>query len=49
MYQFRVPNNIMMDNETLFTVREFRDFCANTGINVNYASVSHPYSNGQVE
>jgi hypothetical protein len=34
---------------TQFTVREFRDFCDDTGIKVNYALVSHPQSNGQVE
>jgi hypothetical protein len=30
-------------------VREFKDFCADSGIKVNYASVSHPQSNGQLE
>jgi hypothetical protein len=25
------------------------DFCADLGIKINYASVSHPQSNGQVE
>jgi hypothetical protein len=28
MYRFGVPNNIITDNETQFTVRELRDFCA---------------------
>jgi transposase InsO family protein len=49
MYMFGVPNNIITDNETQFTVREFKDFCADSGIKINYASVSHPQSNGQVE
>jgi hypothetical protein len=40
MYMFRVPNNIITDNGTQFTVREFIDFST---------SVSHPQSNGQVE
>jgi hypothetical protein len=40
MYMFGVPNNIITDNGTQFTVREFIDFSA---------SVSHPQSNGQVE
>jgi hypothetical protein len=30
-------------------VREFKDFCKESGIKINYASVSHPQSNGQVE
>jgi putative transposase len=49
MYMFGVPNNIITDNETQFTTREFKDFCADSGIKINYASVSHPQSNGQVE
>jgi transposase InsO family protein len=49
MYRFGVPNNIITDNRTQFTVREFKDFCADSGIKINYASVSHPQSNDQVE
>jgi hypothetical protein len=49
MYQFGVPNNIITDNGTQFTTREFKDFCADSGIKNNYASVSHTQSNGQVE
>jgi transposase InsO family protein len=49
MYRFGVPNNIITDNGTQFTTREFKDICADSGIKVNYASVSHPQSNGQVE
>jgi hypothetical protein len=30
-------------------VREFKDFCADSGIKINHASVSHPQSNSQVE
>jgi transposase InsO family protein len=41
MYMFGVPNNIITDNGTQFTAREFKDFCADTGIKINYASVSH--------
>jgi hypothetical protein len=46
MYRFGVPNNIITDNGTQFTMREFKDFCADSGIKINYASVSHPQSNG---
>jgi transposase InsO family protein len=49
MYQFGVPNNIITDNGTQFSVREFKDFCGDSGIKINYALVSHPQSNGQVE
>jgi transposase InsO family protein len=49
MYRFDVPNNIITDNGTQFTTREFKDFCADSGIKINYTSVSHPQSNGQVE
>jgi transposase InsO family protein len=49
IYRFGVPNNIITDNGTQFTAREFKDFCADLGIKINYVSVSHPQSNGQVE
>jgi transposase InsO family protein len=49
MYMFGVPNNIITNNGTQFTAREFKDFCADSGIKIKYASVSHPQSNGQVE
>jgi transposase InsO family protein len=49
MYRFGVPNNIITDNGTQFIGRAFKDFCADLGIKINYASVSHPQSNCQVE
>jgi transposase InsO family protein len=49
MYRFGVPNNIITNNMTQFTVREFKDFCTDSGIKINCASVSHPQSNSQVE
>jgi transposase InsO family protein len=49
MYMFGMPNNIITYNGTQFTAREFKDFCADSGVKINYASVSHPQSNGQVE
>jgi hypothetical protein len=42
MYQFVVPNNNITDNGTQFTAREFKDFCVDSNIKINYASVSHP-------
>jgi transposase InsO family protein len=49
MYMFSVPNTIITDNGTQFTTKEFKEFCVDSSIKVNYASVSHPQSNGQVE
>jgi transposase InsO family protein len=48
-YRFDVPNNIITDNGTQFTTREFEEFCADSGIKINYALVSHSHSNGQAE
>jgi hypothetical protein len=42
MYWFGVPSNIVTDTETEFTMGEFRDFCADARIKINYASLSHP-------
>jgi putative transposase len=39
MYRFGMPNNIITDNGTQFTAREFKDFCSDSGIKINYASV----------
>jgi transposase InsO family protein len=46
MYRFGMPNSIIPDNGTQFIEREFKDFYADSGIKINYASVSHPQSNG---
>jgi hypothetical protein len=42
MYRFGMPNNIITNNGTQFTAREFKGFCADSGIKINYASVAHP-------
>jgi hypothetical protein len=49
MYKFGIPNNIITDNGTQFTMREFKYFCVDSGIKINYTSMSHLQSNGQVE
>ena len=46
---FGVPNWIITDMGTLFTVSEFWDYCQESCINVYYASVAHPRCIGQVE
>jgi hypothetical protein len=35
MYWFGMPNNIIIDNRTQFTTREFKDFCADSGTKIN--------------
>src|SRR3954464_13652840 len=49
IFRFRVPHNIITDNGTNFTAAEFQNFFEELGIKINYASVVHPQSNGQVE
>ena len=49
VYRFGVLHNIITDNGTNFTSKEFQEFCENLGINISYASVAHPQTNGQVE
>jgi hypothetical protein len=41
MYMFGVPNSIITDNGTQLTAREFKDFFVDSGIKINYATVSH--------
>jgi hypothetical protein len=41
MYRLGVPNNIITDNRTQLTTRDFRDFCADVEIKINYELVSH--------
>src|SRR3954465_9363981 len=49
VYRFGVPHNIIMDNRSNFISKEFQDFCEGLGINISYAFVAHPQTNGQVE
>jgi transposase InsO family protein len=49
VFRFGVPNSIITDNGTNFTSREFGDYCEELGIQLNFASVAHPQTNGQVE
>ena len=49
IYRFGLPHSIITDNGTDFTADEFRDFCRDQGVKLNYASVAHLQSNGQVE
>jgi transposase InsO family protein len=49
IFRFGVPNNIITDNRTNFTSKEFKDYCEGLGIKLNFASVVHPQTNRQVE
>jgi hypothetical protein len=49
IHRFGVLNSIITDNGTQFTGRKFLDFCEDHHIQVDWAAVAHPMSNGQVE
>src|SRR3954465_6733493 len=49
IFRFGFPHNIITGNDTNFTTDEFQKIYKDIGIKVNYASVVHPQSNGQVE
>jgi hypothetical protein len=47
--RFGVPNRIITDNESQFTSGAFQGYYEDLVIQIYYASVAHPESNGQVE
>ncbi|XP_057443790.1 uncharacterized protein LOC130735939 [Lotus japonicus] len=47
--KFGVPMALVMDNGTQFTSNVTREFCADMGIEMRFASVEHPQTNGQAE
>ena len=49
IYRFGIPNNIITDHGTNFTGKKFLDFCDGYDIRIDWASVGHPRTNGQVE
>ncbi|CAN6342512.1 unnamed protein product [Urochloa humidicola] len=49
IYHFGVMNKIVTDLGSTFTGDDFWDFCESKGIEVRYASMAHPRSNGQAE
>ncbi|XP_039811637.1 uncharacterized protein K02A2.6-like [Panicum virgatum] len=49
VYRFGVPNSIITDNGTNFTGHYFQEFAEGYGIRIDWASVGHPRTNGQVE
>jgi transposase InsO family protein len=49
IHRFGVPNSIITDNGTQFTGKKFLDFCEDHHIRVDWATVAHPMTNGQVQ
>ena len=49
IHRFGVPNSIITDNGTQFTGKKFLRFCDEYHIWVDWATVAHPRTNGQVE
>jgi transposase InsO family protein len=46
---FGVSNRIITDNGTQFKSQHFQEYCEDIGIQLCFAFVAHPRSNGQVE
>ena len=49
VHRYSVPHSIITDNGSNFTADEVKTWCGNMGIKLDYASVYHPQTNGQVE
>jgi transposase InsO family protein len=49
IYRFGIPNAIITDNGSNFTGKKFICFCDDNNIRIDWAAVSHPRTNGQVE
>jgi transposase InsO family protein len=49
VFRFGVPHNIITDNGTNFTSKEFKNYCKGLGIKLKFAYMAHPKTNGQVE
>jgi hypothetical protein len=49
IFHFGVPHNIITDNETNFISKEFKNYCERMGTKLNFASMAHPQTNGQVK
>jgi hypothetical protein len=49
VFRFGVPHNIITDNGTNFTWKEFKSYCESLGIKLKFASVAHPKTNGQMD
>lgn len=48
VYRFHIPNYIIMDNGMNFTGKKFQDLYDGYGIKVDWASIGHTRTTGQV-
>jgi transposase InsO family protein len=48
IHRFGVPNSIITDNNTQSTRKTFLSFCIDRHIHVDWSTVAHPRTNGQV-
>ena len=49
VHRYGVPHSIITNKDTNFMADEVKLWCKNMGIKLDYASVYHPQTNGQVE
>ena len=49
VHRYSVPHSIITDNGSNFPADEVKTWCGKMGIKLDYASVYHPQTNGQVE
>jgi transposase InsO family protein len=49
VHRYGLPNRIITDLGSNFNNHQFWEYCENSGIDVQYVSVTHPRANGQVE
>jgi hypothetical protein len=49
VYQFSMPNTIIIDNGTKSIGKKFLEFADGYGIGIDWASIGHPRTNGRVD
>jgi hypothetical protein len=49
VHHYGLPHHIITDLGSNFNNHQFWEYCENSGIDVRYVSVAHPWANGQVE
>jgi transposase InsO family protein len=49
IHRYGLPDRIITDLGSNFNNHQFWEYCENSGIDVQYVSVAHPWANGQVE
>jgi transposase InsO family protein len=49
VHRYGLPHRIITDLGSNFNNHQFWEYCENSGIDIQYVSVSHPQANGQVE